>query len=289
MYMRKFKQIYIEITNICNLNCSFCPKNNRPKKFMTIEEFDTITDEISPLTNTVCLHLMGEPLLHPNIKEIFEICNRKNLSVYLTTNGTLIKQNLDLLKSGCAKRISVSLHSYEANTNPYSLDEYLENVIYSCKEIANNSKTYIEFRLWNETSNQNAKNTLNKNIIEKINNIFNTNINYQNVQHHTSIADNIYISFADTFEWPINTENKEQNCVKFCYGLRSHFGILCDGTVVACCLDSEGKLALGNIFESKILDILNTTRAQNIYKGFTDRNITEEFCKTCTYANKFLG
>ena len=287
--MRKFKQIYVEITNICNLNCSFCPKNSRPKRFMTVEEFDTITDEISPLTNTICLHLMGEPLLHPNIKEIFEICNKKGLNVYLTTNGTLIKQNLDLLKSGCAKRISVSLHSFEANNNSNSLDEYLEDVLFSCKEISDNSETYIEFRLWNENNNENALNTLNKDIIEKINEIFGTNLGDKNLDPHTSITNKIYISFANTFEWPINTENKERNCVKFCYGLRSHFGILCDGTVVACCLDSEGKLALGNIFKSKIADILNTPRAQNIYKGFTDRNTTEEFCKTCTYANKFLG
>lgn len=287
--MRKFKQIYVEITNICNLNCSFCPKNNRPKRFMTVDEFNIITDEISPITNTICLHLMGEPLLHPNIKEIFEICNKKNLNVYLTTNGTLLKQNLDLLKSGCAKRISVSLHSFEANTNSNSLDEYLEDVLLSCKEISDNSQTCIEFRLWNEDSNKKAKNTLNKNIVNKINKIFNTNLADQNLQCHISITDKIYISFADIFEWPINTENQEKNSVKFCYGLRSHFGILCDGTVVACCLDSEGKLALGNIFQSKIYDILNTPRAQNIYKGFTDRNTAEEFCKTCTYANKFLG
>ena len=256
---------------------------------MTVEEFDTITNEISPLTNTVCLHLMGEPLLHPNIKEIFEICNKKNLNVYLTTNGTLIKQNLDLLKSGCAKRISISLHSFEANNNSTSLQKYLEDILFSCKEIADNSQTYIEFRLWNKTNEKNAKNTLNKNIIEKINKTFNTNITDHNLQRHTIITDKIYINFADTFEWPINTENLEKNSIKFCYGLRSHFGILCDGTVVACCLDNEGKLALGNIFKSKIVDILNSPRAQNIYKGFTDRNTTEEFCKTCTYANKFLG
>lgn len=286
--MRKFKQIYIEITNICNLNCSFCPKNSRPKKFMTIKEFDTITDQISPLTKTICLHLMGEPLLHPNIKEIFEICNQKNLNIYLTTNGTLLKQNLDLLKSGYVKRISVSLHSFEANDNSSSLDEYLESVLFSCKEISDNSQTYIEFRLWNE-NNKNAQNSLNNHILEKINETFNTNLSPQNLQPHTSINNKIYITFADTFEWPINTENKEKNSMKFCYGLRSHFGILCDGTVVACCLDSEGKLALGNIFKSKIQDILNTPRAQNIYKGFVDRNTTEEFCKTCTYANKFLG
>lgn len=253
---------------------------------MSVEEFDRITDEVSPLTNTICLHLMGEPLLHPNIKEIFGICNKKGLNVYLTTNGTLLKQNLDLLKSGCAKRISVSLHSYEANNNVNSLDEYLDSVLISCKEIADSSKTYIELRLWNERGD---KNTLNESIIEKINSVFNVGLSGQDLQHHTSIADNIYISLADTFDWPINTENKEKNSVKFCYGLRSHFGILCDGIVVACCLDSEGRLALGNIFENKIEDILNTPRAQNIYKGFTDRNTTEEFCKTCTYANKFLG
>ena len=286
--MRKFKQIYIEITNICNLNCSFCPKNSRPKKFMTVDEFDLITDAIVPLTNTVCLHLMGEPLLHPNFKEICEICNKKNLNIYLTTNGTLIKQNLDLLKSGCVKRISVSLHSFEANKNSISLDEYLENILFSCKEISENAQSYIELRLWNDTTAENAKNKLNKNIIEKINKIFNTNLDVQNSQRRISVTDKIYISFADAFEWPINTENQQKNSIKFCYGLRSHFGILCDGTVVACCLDSEGKLALGNIFKSTITDILNTPRAQNIYKGFTDRSITEEFCKTCTYANKFI-
>lgn len=283
--MKKFKQIYVEITNICNLNCSFCPKNSRPKRYMSIEEFNIITDEISPLTKTICLHLMGEPLLHPNIKEIFEICNKKNLNVYLTTNGTLLKQNLDLLKHGYVKKISVSLHSFEGNDNSNSLDSYLENAILPCKEISENSKTYIELRLWNESG---AKNTLNKNIIDKINELFNVNLVDSSLAERVSLTDKIYISFANAFEWPIDTQNKEGNSKKFCYGLRSHFGILCDGTVVACCLDSEGKLALGNIFTSKIIDILNTPRAQNIYKGFTDRNTSEEFCKTCTYANKFL-
>ena len=143
--------------------------------------------------------------------------------------------------------------------------------------------------MWNETNDKNAKNTLNKDIIEKINQTFDINLTTKNSHQHISLTDKVYISFADVFDWPIDTENKEKSCVKFCYALRSHFGILCDGTVVACCLDSEGKLALGNIFKDKIADILNTPRAKNIYKGFSDRNTTEDFCKTCTYANKFLG
>ena len=286
--MRKFKQIYVEITNICKLDCSFCPKNSRPKRFMTVAEFDKITEEISPLTNTICLHLMGEPLLHPSIKQIFEICNAKNLKVHLTTNGTLIKQNLHLLQSGCAKKISVSLHSFEANNGAGSLQNYLQDTLSCCKQIAENSQTYIEFRLWNESTAENAKNSLNQKILQAIDKTFGTNLLTVHLQHNTRITDKIILSLADVFEWPINTEHKEKNSVKFCYGLRSHFGILCDGTVVACCLDGEGKLALGNIFEDSISNILNCTRAQNIYKGFTDRNTTEEFCKTCTFANKFV-
>ena len=286
--MRKFKQIYVEITNICNLDCSFCPKNSRPKRFMTVEEFDKITNEISPLTNTICLHLMGEPLLHPSIKQIFEICNAKNLKVHLTTNGTLIKQNLELLKTGCAKKISVSLHSFEANNGAGSLQNYLQEVLCACKQIAEDSQTYVEFRLWNESSAEDAKNSLNQKILQAIDETFGTSLLTAELQHNTRITDKIILSLADVFEWPINTENKAQNSVKFCYGLRSHFGILCDGTVVACCLDGEGKLALGNIFEDSISNILNCTRAQNIYKGFTDRNTTEDFCKTCTIANKFI-
>ena len=137
--MRRFKKIYIEITNICNLNCSFCPKNARLKRYMTVAEFDKITTDILPLTDTVCLHLMGEPLLHPNIEKIFEICKQKKLKIFLTTNGTLLKQNLDLLKMGYCDKIFISLHSYEANTQVLSLDEYLENVFYSCQEISKNS------------------------------------------------------------------------------------------------------------------------------------------------------
>ena len=67
--MRKFKKIYIEITNVCNLSCNFCPKTNRKYKFMNREEFNYIINEIKPYTNHVYFHLMGEPLL--NERRIF--------------------------------------------------------------------------------------------------------------------------------------------------------------------------------------------------------------------------
>lgn len=285
--MRKFKKVYVEITNICNLNCSFCPKNARAKKFMSVEEFEKIASIISPITNTVSLHVMGEPLLHPNLPEIFNICKKYNLNTHLTTNGTLLKQKKDLLKTGCCRRIFVSLHSYEANQHTFSLNEYLQDIFTSCKEIAQNG-TFIEFRLWNESNNTSTKNKLNKEIIDYACKFFKAKVDILNPKKYHNLTENIYLGFDNVFEWPINTQETEKHALKFCYGLRTHFAILCDGTVIPCCFDSEGKLKLGNIFEKPLEDILTSTRAEKIYKGFTDRNATEDFCKTCVYADKFL-
>jgi len=255
---------------------------------MSVSEFEKIAQIVSPMTNAICLHLMGEPLLHPNINEIFAVCNKYNLKVYLTTNGTLLKQKLGLLSSGCCKRISISLHSFEANQSKILLEEYLQNIFDSSIEITKNANTYVEFRLWNKSNQPATTNHLNTKIVDKINEYFGTNIDLLQNQKRNDITNQIYLNVDDLFEWPINSQQEQKNDVKFCYGLRSHFGILSDGTVVACCLDNEGKLALGNIFDTDINVILSSPRAQNIAKGFSKHTAQEDFCKTCDYANKFL-
>ena len=254
---------------------------------MTTQQFEYIAKQVSPLTDNICLHLMGEPLLHPNLEKILTTAKQNNLNVNLTTNGTLLKQNLNLLQKGLLRKISISLHSFEANKNKLSLEQYLNDILETCSIINKNSKTFIEFRLWNNSNNLNTKNSLNKKIIAIICNYFNTEIQLQNNIKNYTIKHNIFLGFDNVFDWPIKTVNTENNSCKFCYGLRSHFGILCDGTVVPCCLDSEGKIALGNIFKKNINEILSCERANNIYSGFTNRNITEKFCLTCTFAKRF--
>lgn len=282
--MKKFKRVYVEITNICNLNCSFCPKNTRQKTLMSTENFKYIINQISPLTDSICLHLMGEPLMHPNLEQILQIATDNHLNINLTTNGTLLKQNTSLLLKGQCRKISISLHSYQANKQLLSLEQYLNDILQTCTQIINNTNTIIEFRLWNNGANNN---NLNNKIIEIICSYFNSKIVVSDNQKNYTITDNVFLGFENKFDWPITTQTTEQNSCKFCYGLRTHFGILCDGTVVPCCLDSEGKIALGNIFKQDINEILSCKRAQNIYNGFTNRNITEKFCQTCTYAKRF--
>ncbi len=283
--MKRFRRVYVEITNICNLNCSFCPKNARAKSFMSVEQFEHVAKRISPLTDSICLHVMGEPLLHPQLTEIIEIARQSGFKISLTTNGTLLNKNKDLLNNDVFKKISVSLHSYEANVLDISLEEYVNDVCSACLELSKNPKIKIEFRLWNNTSG--AKNELNSTISQLLSKHFNTTPKQSEKGTSYMLKDNVFLGYNQVFDWPINTQNTKKEERKFCYGMRTHIGILCDGTVIPCCLDNEGKVALGNIFKQDINDILSSARAVNIYDGFTSRHIKEDFCQTCTYAGRF--
>mgnify|MGYP003310530992 CR=1 FL=1 len=95
--MKKFKKVYVEITNICNLNCSFCNNNKREKKFMNVSDFSHIIDEVKKYTDYIYLHVKGEPLLHPLFKDFIHVASEKGFLINITTNGTLLLKNLDIL------------------------------------------------------------------------------------------------------------------------------------------------------------------------------------------------
>lgn len=282
--MKKFKKIYIEITNICNKNCSFCSIDNRQKKQMTIEEFEHVLKEICPYTNYVYLHVKGEPLIHRNLKEILELCTKYNVMVNMTTNGTMIKEKSELLSSfPCVRQINISLHSFENNSN---LD-YMKNILDGVTNIKNKSKAIIVYRFWALKNNELTKE--NTNLLEAIINFYKLNdqiIEKISTDMNIKLDNDLYINKAPLFRWP-NINDEEIGTKGFCYGMSSHIAILVDGTVIPCCLDSEGTIDLGNIFDTSFLDIMNSDRAQNILKGFKKGLISENLCKKCHYRLRF--
>ena len=100
-----FKKIYVEITNNCNLSCSFCNENKRTKEFITIDKFNILLDKLRGYTDFIYFHLMGEPLMHPKINELIDLAS-KSFKINITTNGYLldkIKNNKNI------RQINVSL------------------------------------------------------------------------------------------------------------------------------------------------------------------------------------
>lgn len=277
--MRRFQKIYVEISNICNLRCSFCPGTQRKRQIMTEAEFASLLPKLRPWTDFLYFHIMGEPLCHPKLAEFLSLAGQFGFKVILTTNGTLLaKQQETLLQASALHKVNISLHAFEANDLDIPFSEYLHRC-FSFGQAAQGQKLVV-YRLWN----QGGAEARNDEILSAMEAFFPKPWNVQ--RRGTEIGNRIFLEYGEKFDWPDLTapEGGEQ---VFCYGLRDQIGILCDGTVVPCCLDHEGDLALGNLFSDSLEQILATPRAQAIYQGFGRRKAAEELCRKCGYARRF--
>lgn len=288
---QKIKKVYIEITNVCNLSCSFCPKTKRTPAFLELDQFKRIISQVKPYTKHVYFHIMGEPLLNPQIEAFFEECAANDLFVNLTTNGTLLAQKSDvLLQAKSLRQVNISLHSFEANEQKMTLEEYIKGVTNFAKRAIADTNMIISVRLWNMDSESiKGENELNRRILQMFSEELGVTAELEKqllTTYRIKLGDRLYLNMAQKFEWP-DIDKKTISDNVFCYGLRNQLGILSDGTVVPCCLDSEGNIALGNLFEENLDDILNKDRAKNLYEGFSRRQASEELCKKCGYAQRF--
>ena len=273
---------FLEITNVCNLNCSFCHGTKREAKFMTAIEFKKAASELRSFADYLYFHLMGEPLLHPQLGEFLHIAGELGFKVILTTNGTLLPNVQDiLLTSPALFKVSISLHSYEANKVCESLDSYLGGCFDFCKAASKKGIISV-LRLWNIGGLE----SLNGEIIGKMHTAFDggKNKEWQEIYSGYKIADKLFLEWGNLFDWP-DIDGEEYSTNHGCYGLRDQVGVLCDGTVVPCCLDADGVINLGNIFESTLKEILASDRAKTLKQSFIDRNVCEELCRRCGYAH----
>ncbi|MEG2351233.1 MAG: radical SAM protein [Bacilli bacterium] len=261
-----FKKVYIEITNNCNLSCDFCIRNNRSKKFMSMEEFKLILKKLKGHTKYLYFHILGEPTFHPKINALINEAS-KDFYVNITTNGYLIDK-IALNKN--IRQLNISLHSFNSKYN-ITVEKYLQNIFFAVDNLKNH--TFISYRFW-------VNNKDSKKMIEMINEHHHTNITLNSKDF--KIEDNVFISISKEFIWP-SLENKYFNEIGTCYALKDHIGILVDGTIVPCCLDSEGIINLGNIFNEKIDDVMKKEVVINMQKGFKSNKKTEELCKRCKF------
>lgn len=273
------RKAFLEITNVCNLNCDFCHGTKREKAFISEERFRTAALRLRPFADFLYFHLMGEPLLHPELKTFFEIANEMGYKVIITTNGTLLKEKEKiLLFSPALHKVSISLHCYEANKMGISIDEYLQSCFDFCKKASHNGIIAV-MRLWNIG----GKEDLNEYIISKMKAHFTDE--WKETYSGYRIKEKVFLEWGEKFDWP-DKDGEYVSENHSCYGLRDQVGVLCDGTVVPCCLDADGAIPLGNIFENTLEEILSSKRAVNLKNSFITRHVCEELCKKCGYGAK---
>ncbi len=273
------KKAFLEITNACNLSCSFCHKTKRPLKYISPDEFKVACKEASTFADFLYFHLMGEPLLHPHLCEFFSVAESEGLKVIITTNGTLLKKREDtLLSAESLYKISISLHAFEANDMGMPIEDYLSDCFDFCKK-ASEKGIICVLRLWNSGGAEER----NGEILECMHREFEGE--WKETRSGYKLKDKVFLEWGEKFDWP-DIDGEELGSDHTCYGLRDQIGILSDGTVVPCCLDADGAVALGNIFEENLSDILSSERAVKLKESLQRRNVCEELCKKCGYARK---
>ncbi len=272
----RFKRAYIEITNICNLNCSFCKKTTRNMYEMKVSEFERAASEINKVSEHLYLHVKGEPLYHSSIDKILTICDNLNFKINITTNGTLLKKNIEILKKHKSiRQLNISLHSVESIE---SAKKYIDEIINYADILCNFFQ--ISMRIWT-LNNENPVQNLFLTTLEKH---YNKKIDLK--LSRITLKDNIFMSFGEVFEWPSPLlEDFGEN--GYCLGTREQIAVLSNGNVVPCCLDDDGLISFGNIFNDNIEEILERPRFKNMYNGFSNRKITENLCRHCSFRLRF--
>lgn len=275
----RFRKIYLEISNICNLKCHFCPGTRRNTHAMTEAEFSALLPKLRPYSEYLYFHLMGEPLCHPKLEKFLELAGGFGFKVILTTNGTLLKKNQRMLLNAPAlHKINISLHAFEANDLAVPFSSYLEDCFTFGKAV--NGQKLVVYRLWNNG----GADQKNQEILHSMEKFF--PLPWYAERRGQRIADRTYLEYGDKFDWP-DLSAADTGEQVFCYGLRDQIGVLCDGTVVPCCLDHEGDIALGNLFHEEMADILEKPRAKAIFEGFSRNYAAEPLCRRCGYAGRF--
>lgn len=298
--------VYIEITDVCNLNCSFCPCGKEPhgtREFMRTELFDKCIREAETVADNVYFHVLGEPTLHPGFGMFLKKLEQTSLKLNLTTNGTTISRVSKLiLASPAVRQVNFSTHAYAELPQDGAL-RHLQDVLDFCK-MANAVRPdlYINLRLWNVGDQE--SNSWNETMLAKVNESFadaaksaesSAQISFTHFcSRHKSfnVTGRIYLHQDSRFEWPMvrhqpNKVTEPAEVKGTCRALDTHVAILHDGRVVACCLDYSGQITLGNIAEQSLVEILESPSAKNLREGFEKHELRHPLCQSCSFCKRF--
>jgi radical SAM protein with 4Fe4S-binding SPASM domain len=287
---KRFKKVYVEITNRCNLQCAFCASSKSESRFITLSEFRHIAGQVRPFSDYIYLHVLGEPLLHPALGAILDIAENERLKVNLTTNGTLLGKWVDdLMNKPALRQINISMHSKGGSTESGPAEAYIESILKTVKKLITGSHVIVSIRLWNISQQNKESSTFNKVVIRRIHEVFpewdSQALPLKGKEGYT-IAERLYLNTDQVFTWP----NMDAPFIRndgFCYGLKDQLAVLADGTVVPCCLDCEGVINLGNIYQQSLEEIMTGERALKITEGFSRRHLSEELCRRCSFRTRF--
>jgi len=214
-----FHKIYIELTNRCGRNCSFCVPSSRARATLSPDQFEEILEQIKPYTKEIAYHLLGDPLILDDFSSYLDLTHKHGLRGNLVTSGYYInKHDYSTLMHPALKQINISLNSFEYSSKAVdnkrnskkdeqeafigeAVESYLEPILSLCqKKREDQSDLFINFRILNHDYFKTDSGSKNSN--KKYGN------NLDSPFHHSSDVD-----ATDTIKNKIENESRIQNMI----------------------------------------------------------------------------
>jgi len=280
-----FDKVFLEITSACNLACAFCPPTRRRAEFLSGERFVLFLARLAGHTTHLYFHVKGEPLLHPALGEFLDAAGERGFQATLVTNGTLLADRAEeLLSKPNIRKLCVSLHSHSGSDRAR---EYWRGIELFLDRHRASPSFPVSLRLWNRRAELLPPETAG--LWDALRERFPAVGAWESAASagdSLKLDHRVFLNLAEEYAWPsLALPQAEER--GFCRALRNQVAVLVDGTVVPCCMDGEGAMALGDLGESGLDEILVAPRARAIYDGFTARRLAEPLCRTCGYRRRF--
>ena len=267
------KRVYLEITDSCNLNCPFCTYE-KSNHFLSLAEIDDYTDQIRDYTDYIYLHILGEPLLHPDFNEILDLLDRKGFRLQLVTNGTLLDRHPDLTSHSCLRKLSISLHSVNHLNISQSYFETIDSLIES------DHNTIIDLRFYDPSRLDQPLNTYLNSLKERY------GLEATSRKDSYRLKENTYVSFAELFDWP-QIHDPVISDTGACHGGIDMIAINSQSEVTLCCLDPKGYNSLGNLKKRSLKEILDSKEYIQTVTDLRNGKLSRDLCRRCSYRLRF--
>ncbi|GAA7920866.1 radical SAM/SPASM domain-containing protein [Helicobacter pylori] len=278
---KPFKKIYIELSDICGLQCSFCPNPKNIRGVIPLELFEKVCKEAAPLTPIITFHVLGDPCKLKNLNHYLSTARRFSLKVDLVTSGVYLC-DFETLLQDIIYQISISLDAGLDNHNKLNQHRYIQKILEFCRyKCEKNSEVFLNLRIQDSTLEKH------QNLIKPFLESFEcVSLETLKSQGRTRLFKKSFLNIQKTFKWPnLNAQNSlnQESKTPYCYGLIKQIAILSNGVVVPCCMDTQAHINLGDLNHTPLKDILKSQKAMAIKTHFLKGEALELLCKNCSY------
>ncbi len=294
--------ISFEPTNYCNLKCPACPSGSgtltRDKGFADLNLFKKVIDENKKYLTNIILHFQGEPLLHKQLGEMIKYARKNRIYTEFSTNGQLLAENIDIIKSAKPDKIIISLDGLTQETyNKYRVNGDITKVFKSLEELSKlkrKERPFVEVQFLvfkhneGEITNYKKSRTFGSRILEpKAREKLQYKIDKISLKT-AQIYDNSQIEML-----PINEKYSRYKIKDGKFTLKSDLPNYCrriifgsvitwDGKLVPCCFDKDADFIMGDVKTHSLNEIRNSEKYKQFIKSVFSQRDKIDMCNNCT-------